>query len=112
MRARFGATAKTQSGVQIGGRLGQPVRAAASGDVVYAGGGLPGYGQLLIIKHDDTWLSAYGHNEELLVREGQGVRQGQEIARMGRGPGGQPMLHFEIRRNGAPLDPLRLLPQR
>ncbi len=109
--ARFGATPKTQSGIQIGGRLGQPVRAAAGGEVVYAGGGLPGYGQLLILKHDDTWLSAYGHNDQLLVREGQRVRQGQEIARMGLGPGAQPMLHFEIRRNGAPLDPLRLLPR-
>jgi len=111
VKARFGATPTTQSGIQIGGRRGQPVRAAAAGEVVYAGGGLPGYGQLLILKHDDTWLSAYGHNDELLVREGQRVRQGEEIARMGLGPGAQPMLHFEIRRNGAPLDPLRLLPR-
>ena len=71
-----------------------------------------GYGQLLIVKHNDTFLSAYGHNARLLVREGDAVRKGQRIARMGEGPGQEPRLHFEIRQNGKPVDPLPLLPAR
>ena len=71
-----------------------------------------GYGQLVIIKHNETYLSAYGHNDTLLVREGESVRRGQPIARMGLGPGGTPLLHFELRREGDPLDPLRHLPRR
>lgn len=110
--AGFGATAKTQSGVQIAGRSGQPVIAAASGEVVYAGNGLPGYGNLLIIKHSSGFLSAYGHNRKLLVGEGDRVQAGQLIARMGEGPGQRPLLHFEIRRSGQPTDPLRYLPKR
>jgi lipoprotein NlpD len=94
------------SGIGIGGREGQPVRAAAAGRVVYAGGGLIGYGQLVIIKHDETFLSAYGYNSELLVTQGQDVASGATIALMGQGPGRQPRLHFEIRRNGVPVDPL------
>ncbi len=113
--ARFGESPLTASGVQLGGRNGEPVRAAASGQVVYAGSGLQGYGELLIIKHGAEWLSAYGYNQSLLVREGERVLQGQPIARMGDGPspGGQgrrSLLHFEIRRNGAPVDPLVELP--
>jgi lipoprotein NlpD len=104
--ARFGADGTIGSGVGIGGREGQAVRAAAAGRVVYAGGGLIGYGQLVIIKHDETFLSAYGYNSELLVTQGQDVARGATIARMGNGPNRQPRLHFEIRRNGVPVDPL------
>lgn len=110
--AAFGQSPMTASGIQIGGRLGQAVRAAADGRVVYSGTGLTGYGSLLIVKHSETWLSAYGHNQALLVVEGDAVRAGQEIARIGEGPGRQPVLHFEIRRNGNPVDPLTQLPRR
>jgi lipoprotein NlpD len=104
--AGYGADGAIGSGIGIGGREGQPVRAAAAGRVVYAGGGLIGYGQLVIIKHDETFLSAYGYNSELLVTQGQDVARGATIALMGLGPGRQARLHFEIRRNGTPLDPL------
>ena len=104
--ARFGADGTIGSGIGIAGREGQPVRAAAAGRIVYAGGGLIGYGQLVIIKHDETFLSAYGYNSELLVTQGQDVARGATIARMGNGPNRQPRLHFEIRRNGVPVDPL------
>jgi lipoprotein NlpD len=110
--AGFGATAKTQSGVQIAGKRNQPIQAAAGGEVVYAGSGLPGYGQLLIIKHSSAYLSAYGHNQKLLVDEGDRVKGGQAIARMGEGPGQRPILHFEIRRQGKPVNPLGYLPKR
>ncbi|MDH3978014.1 MAG: peptidoglycan DD-metalloendopeptidase family protein, partial [Gammaproteobacteria bacterium] len=109
---RFGATNKTRSGMHIGGKLGQPVKAAAAGKVVYAGDSLPGYGQLLIIKHNSQYLSAYGHNQQLLVGEGDQVSLGQSIAKMGEGPGNRPLLHFEIRRSGRPVDPLIYLPRR
>ena len=101
-------------GLQIDGALGSPVRAAAAGRVVYTGAGLRAYGQLVIIKHDDTWLSAYGYNRELLVHEGDNVREGQPIAAMGAGPGAghPPMLYFEIRVNGRPVDPRTQLPGR
>ena len=104
--ARFGADGTIGSGVSIGGREGQAVRAAAAGRVVYAGGGLIGYGQLVIIKHGETFLSAYGYNSQLLVTQGQEVARGATIALMGLGPERQPRLHFEIRRNGVPVDPL------
>jgi lipoprotein NlpD len=103
---RFGADDGIASGIGIGGREGQPVRAAAAGTVVYAGGGLIGYGQLVIIKHDEIFLSAYGYNSELLVTQGQAIARGATIALMGQGPGRQPRLHFEVRRNGTPVDPL------
>lgn len=106
LASRFGAPGGVGSGVGIAGRRGQPVRAAAAGRVVYAGGGLIGYGQLVIIKHDETFLSAYGYNSELLVTQGQDVARGATIALMGDGPERQPRLHFEIRRNGVPVDPL------
>jgi len=112
LKAGFGSTPSTQSGIEISGELGQPVKAAAEGEVVYAGSGLKSYGQLLIIKHNESFLSAYGHNERLLVREGERVTAGQQVASMGRGPGKQPLLHFEIRRNGSPVDPLGYLPGR
>jgi lipoprotein NlpD len=104
--SRFGAPGGVGSGIAIAGRRGQPVRAAAGGRVVYAGGGLIGYGQLVIIKHDETFLSAYGYNSELLVTQGQDVPRGATIGLMGEGPDRLPRLHFEIRRNGAPVDPL------
>lgn len=114
--ARYGESPLTASGIQLGGRAGDAVRAAAGGQVVYAGNGLVGYGELLIIKHSATWLSAYGYNQALLVREGERVEAGQPIARMGEGPAAsgasrRPALHFEIRRNGSPLDPLTELPR-
>lgn len=108
----YGASAKTQSGIHIGGRQRQAVVAAAAGEVVYSGSGLPGYGQLLIIKHNADFLSAYGHNELLLVSEGDRVKSGQRIARMGVGPGNRPLLHFEIRRHGEPVNPMIYLPRR
>jgi lipoprotein NlpD len=107
----FGATAKTQSGIHIAGKRGQPILAAASGEVVYAGNSLPGYGQLLIIKHSSDYLSAYGHNQKLLVGEGDRVTAGQLIAKMGDGPGQRPLLHFEIRRSGKPVNPMGYLPK-
>ncbi len=97
-------------GIDIAGRAGQPVVASASGKVVYAGTGIRGYGKLVIVKHNATWLSAYAHNREILVKEGQQVAKGQPIAEMGNTDADQVMLHFEIRRNGTPVDPLKFLP--
>ena len=85
---------------------------AAPGTVVYAGGGLIGYGQLIIVKHNETYLSAYGYNARLLVREGESISKGQQIATMGEGPERKPRLHFEIRRNGSPVNPRQFLPAR
>ena len=99
-------------GLTINGQLGQEIRAAGKGRVVYTGTGLLGYGQLVIIKHNDTYLSAYGHTEDVAVREGDDVVAGQRVATMGSGPQGAPMLYFEIRTNGAPGNPLLLLPPR
>jgi lipoprotein NlpD len=99
-------------GLTLQGQLGQQIRAAANGNVVYVGSGLLGYGQLVIIKHNDTYLSAYGHTQAVLVKEGDATRAGQPIATMGEGPGQQPMLYFEIRVNGQPVDPRRYLPNR
>jgi lipoprotein NlpD len=99
-------------GLVINGELGQPVRAAASGRVVYTGTGLLGYGQLLIIKHNESYLTAYGHIESVSVVEGDAVDSGQQVAAMGSGPQGAPLLYFEIRLNGTPGNPLLLLPQR
>jgi len=105
----YGSTGELLSGIGIAGTEGQSVVAAAAGRVVYAGSGLIGYGQLIIIKHNDTYLSAYGHNRRLLVTQGQDVSRGEPIAEMGLGPGRMPRLHFEIRRNGSPIDPLGFL---
>ncbi|MCZ6476292.1 MAG: peptidoglycan DD-metalloendopeptidase family protein [Gammaproteobacteria bacterium] len=107
----FGADSGLGNGIGIGGSVGQAIRAAAAGRVVYSGSGLIGYGQLLIIKHNDTYLSAYGHNNRLIVGQGDSVERGQTIAEMGIGPERQPQLHFEIRRNGSPVDPLDHLPR-
>jgi len=108
----FGAQPGPGTGVLINGAAGQPIQAAASGRVVYAGSGLIGYGQLIIIKHNDTYLSAYGYNRSLLVKEGQDIKRGQQIATMGEGPERKPRLHFEIRRNGEPVNPRQFLPAR
>ena len=97
-------------GVDIAGTLGQPVFASAPGKVVYSGSGLRGYGKLIIIKHNDTYLSAYAHNSEILVKEGQAVVKGQKIGEMGNSDADQVKLHFEIRRLGKPVDPLKYLP--
>jgi lipoprotein NlpD len=101
-----------RKGIKIAGREGSEINAAEGGRVVYSGSGLIGYGRLIIIKHNDNYLSAYGHNRELLVDEGDQVAKGQKIASMGRASDGVPLLHFEIRRDGKPVDPLRLLPKR
>ena len=106
----YGASQGTGSGIGIGGQLGADIRASAAGQVVYAGDGLAAYGNLIIIKHNDTFLSAYGHNDALVVGEGDAVQQGDVIARMGMGPERRPQVHFEIRRNGTPVDPLGYLP--
>jgi len=108
----FGAGPRTESGVRIAGREGQAIYAVAEGEVVYAGGGLPSYGQMLIIEHNDTWLSAYGFNRRLRVKEGDRVKAEQHVADMGKTPAGAVHLHFEIRRNGKPVDPVRYLPKR
>ena len=99
-------------GVAIGGKAGDAVVAAGDGKVVYAGTGLRGYGQLIIVKHNATFLSAYAHNQKLLVKEGQTVSKGQKIAEMGNTDADQVKLHFEIRRQGKPVDPVKYLPQR
>lgn len=112
VEVEFGQRPGAGTGMLVAGRAGQAVHAAADGRVVYAGGGLIGYGQLIIVKHNDTYLSAYGHNASLLVREGDTIRKGQRIATMGEGPGQKPRLHFEIRRNGKPVNPRRYLPAR
>ena len=108
----FGAKPGPGTGVLIDGKAGQPIIAAASGRVVYAGGGLIGYGKLIILKHNDTYLSAYGYNASLLVKEGEEIKQGQRIATMGEGPERKARLHFEIRRNGQPINPRQHLPRR
>ena len=99
---KFGGTNK---GVDIAGNPGQPVVAAADGKVVYAGSGLRGYGNLVIIQHSPTFLSAYGHNQSLLVNEGQTVKRGQTIAKMGNSDASRTQLHFEVRQNGKPVNP-------
>ena len=99
-----------RKGIDIAGARGQAITASAAGKVVYAGSGLRGYGKLVIIKHNATYLSAYAHNERILVKEGQSVRKGQQIAEMGNTDADQVKLHFEIRRQGKPVDPARYLP--
>lgn len=99
-------------GLAIAGKAGDPVLAAADGRVVYAGAGLRGYGNLVIVKHNNTYLSAYAHNQTLLVKEDQVVRRGQKIAEMGSSDAERVQLHFEIRRQGKPVDPARMLPAR
>ncbi len=108
----FSVSGKINKGIDIAGKIGDPVVAAADGEVVYAGSGLIGYGLLVIINHDDEFLSAYAHNHQLLVREGSVVTRGMKIAEMGNQGTNRPKLHFEIRRNGQPVDPRSHLPKR
>lgn len=99
-----------RKGVDIAGKKGESVQAAADGTVIYAGSALRGYGKLLIIKHSEEFLSAYAHNDKLLVGEGAKVKAGQRIAELGSSGTDRDMLHFEIRRNGQPVDPMAYLP--
>jgi lipoprotein NlpD len=99
-------------GIDILGKEGDPVLAAADGQVVYSGSGLRGYGNLVIVKHDDDFISAYAHNRQILVKQGQTVKRGQRIAELGKTDAEMPKLHFEIRRQGKPIDPLTVLPKR
>jgi lipoprotein NlpD len=108
---RYIAGDKTNQGINIAGSNGQDITAAADGTVVYSGAGLIGYGELLIIKHSNEWISAYAHNSKRLVAEGVKVKAGQHIAEMGQTGSVRTMLHFEIRRNGKPVDPLLYLPK-
>jgi lipoprotein NlpD len=108
----FQGSTGLNKGIDIAGTLSQPVIAAAAGHVVYAGEGLRGYGKLVIIKHNDTFLSAYAHSDRLLVKEGTTVKAGQRIADMGSSGTDRVKLHFEIRREGTPVDPLKYLPKR
>ena len=103
---------QTNKGIGIAGKVGDPVLAAADGRVVYAGSGLRGYGNLVILKHDDTFLTAYAHNQALSVREDQTVKQGEKIAEMGSSDADRVKLHFEVRQLGKPVDPLIFLPKR
>jgi lipoprotein NlpD len=101
---------RTRQGIRISGRAGQQVKAAGGGTVVYSGSGLKGYGNLIIVKHDNNYLSAYGFNRRLLVSEGQRVKRGQGVAEVGKAANGDYLLHFEIRKNGIAEDPLKYLP--
>jgi len=109
--AKFSSKTPINKGIDIAGRLGESVHAAAAGSVVYAGSGLLGYGNLVIVKHNDEFLSAYAHNKRLLVKENQQVKAGQVIAEIGSSGTDKVKLHFEIRRQGKPVDPLRYLPK-
>lgn len=100
-----------RKGIDIAGKTGQKIVAAAPGEVVYSGSGLLHYGRLIIIKHNEAYLSAYAHNQTLMVTEGDKVKGGQQISTMGANSGGKPVLHFEIRRNGKPINPLQQLPK-
>jgi lipoprotein NlpD len=103
---------RTRQGLRIGCRPGEPVRASAGGKVVYSGSGLKGYGNLIIVRHNDKYLSAYGFNRRLLAGEGDSVKRGQTVGECGQGPGGTHLLHFEVRRHGAAVDPILYLPPR
>jgi lipoprotein NlpD len=106
----FNASDRARQGIRIAAGAGSPVAAAADGTVVYSGSGLKGYGNLIIVKHNNRYLSAYGFNRRLLAREGDRVRRGQRVAEVGQAANGESLLHFEIRRDGVAVDPLRFLP--
>ncbi len=110
--AQYSLSGHVNKGIDIAGQLGDPVHAAADGEVVYAGSGLLGYGELVIINHNEHYLSAYAHNSKILVKEGERIRAGQVIARMGATGAKRVELHFEIRRDGQPVNPERYLPPR
>jgi len=109
---RFSNKAGGKKGIGIAGRKGQKVRAAAAGKVVYSGEGLLRYGKMIIVKHNSRYLSAYAHNQKLLVREGTWVKAGQQIAQMGSSGRNNTLVHFEIRRDGKPVNPIRYLPKK
>ena len=108
---KFNANDNTVKGIDIAGQAGQRIKASASGKVVYAGSGLVGLGNVIVIKHNETYLTAYGYNEKLLFSEGASVKQGQDIAIIGIGLDNQRMLHFEVRKNGKPVNPIGYLPK-
>jgi lipoprotein NlpD len=110
--SKFQSNSSGKRGIEIGGHADQPVNAAGNGTVVYAGSGLVGYGRLIILKHSDNLLSAYGHNSTLLVAEGEYVSAGQMIAKMGSSGTSRTELYFEIRKDGKPVDPLKYLPRK
>jgi lipoprotein NlpD len=110
--SRFQSNASGKRGIEIGGHADQPVNAAGNGTIVYAGSGLVGYGRLIIVKHSENLLSAYGHNSKLLVAEGEYVSAGQMIAKMGSSGTSRNELYFEIRKDGKPVDPLKYLPRK
>lgn len=110
--AGFSTSGKVNKGIDIDGNAGDPVRAAASGNVVYAGSGLLGYGNLIIVNHNENFLSAYAHTRKILVKEGASVQAGQTIAELGNSGTDRDKLHFEIRKNGNPVNPLPYLPPR
>jgi len=112
LKSTFKRGDRLRKGIKIVGKEGDAIRAAEAGKVVYSGSGLIGYGRLIIIKHNEKYLSAYGHNRKLLVKQGQQITKGQQIAEMGLSNDGRPLLHFEIRRDGKPVNPLALLPRR
>ncbi len=105
------STANRQNGIEIAGELGSPIRVSADGRVVYSGTGLIGYGRIIIVKHNPQYLSVYAHNSRVVVKEGDSVIQGQKIAEMGNTDSDRVKLHFEIRRNGKPIDPIGYLPK-
>ena len=107
-----GFNESSNKGINIAGKMGEPVDAAADGKVVYAGSGLRGYGNLVIVKHDGNYLTAYAHNSKILVKEGDAVKRGQRIADMGDSDADSVMLHFEVRRQGKPVDPMKFMAQR
>ena len=107
---KFSPEGSGKQGISIAGKMGEKIRSAASGKVVYSGEGLVGYGRLVIVQHQKDFLTAYAHNDRLLVREGQSVKKGQTIAHMGKTAAKTPRLHFEMRYKGKPVDPLRYLP--
>jgi lipoprotein NlpD len=109
-RLLAGFVEPSNRGVDIGGRIGDPIVAAAPGRVTYTGSGIRGYGKLIIIRHENGFNSVYAHNKEVLVKEGQTVARGQKIAELGDSDSDKPKLHFEIRKSGKPVDPLRYLP--
>lgn len=110
--ASYTTSGKVNKGLDIAGNPGDPVKAAAGGQVVYAGNGLLGYGNLVIVNHNEHYLSAYAHNRKILVQEGEDVKAGQVIAELGSSGTDRPKLHFEIRKNGNPVDPTQYLPSR
>ncbi|MEX2473995.1 peptidoglycan DD-metalloendopeptidase family protein [Marinobacter sp.] len=110
--AGYSTSGKVNKGVDIAGKSGDAVKAAAGGNVVYAGSGLLGYGNLIIVNHDEHYLSAYAHNRKILVQEGEDVKAGQVIAELGSSGSDRPKLHFEIRKNGNTVDPMHYLPPR